>query len=213
MMRRLKEYLKLTVIYPRRYPGCRIESIVPSDLDIRPGTIIRSRVTLSPSLELIGRHAYLGEGAAILECREIGDFSCVSQGARVGLADHALDHVGTSHLFSSPARGWVEEDTRGAIEPATIGADVLLSANVLVLAGVTIGHGAVIGAGAVVTEDIPPFAIAVGVPARVTGHRFDEGLRERLLASRWWERDDGEIRKLREHFRDPERFLKGLPPT
>jgi acetyltransferase-like isoleucine patch superfamily enzyme len=38
---------------------------------------------------------------------------------------------------------------------------------VRVLKGVNIGDGAVIGAGSVVTCDIPPFSIAVGVPAKV----------------------------------------------
>jgi len=37
--------------------------------------------------------------------------------------------------------------------------------------GVTIGEGAVIYAGSVVTHDIPPHAIAAGVPARVLRHR------------------------------------------
>jgi acetyltransferase-like isoleucine patch superfamily enzyme len=37
----------------------------------------------------------------------------------------------------------------------------------IIMPGVTIGEGAVIGAGAVVTKDIPPYSIAVGVPARV----------------------------------------------
>jgi acetyltransferase-like isoleucine patch superfamily enzyme len=45
-----------------------------------------------------------------------------------------------------------------------------LGAHVVVLPGVTIGTGAVIGAGAVVTRDIPPHAVAVGVPARVIKH-------------------------------------------
>ena len=36
-----------------------------------------------------------------------------------------------------------------------------------IMAGVTIGKGSVIGAGAVVTRDIPPYSVAVGVPAKV----------------------------------------------
>ncbi len=37
----------------------------------------------------------------------------------------------------------------------------------IILPGVTIGEGAVIGAGAVVNSDIPPYSLAVGVPAKV----------------------------------------------
>lgn len=48
-----------------------------------------------------------------------------------------------------------------------IGDDVWIGANAVVLAGVTIGRGAVIGAGAVVTKDVPPCALAAGVPARI----------------------------------------------
>jgi len=48
----------------------------------------------------------------------------------------------------------------------TIGNDVWLGSNVVVTAGVTIGDGAVIAAGAVVIKDIPPYAIAAGVPAK-----------------------------------------------
>jgi galactoside O-acetyltransferase len=42
---------------------------------------------------------------------------------------------------------------------------------VTVLDGVTIGEGSIIGAGAVVSKDIPPYSIAVGVPAKVIKHR------------------------------------------
>ena len=48
-----------------------------------------------------------------------------------------------------------------------IGDRVWLGANVTVLKGVHIGNDAAVGAGSVVTKDIPPGAIAIGVPAKV----------------------------------------------
>jgi carbonic anhydrase/acetyltransferase-like protein (isoleucine patch superfamily) len=51
--------------------------------------------------------------------------------------------------------------------------DVWLGMGVKVMDGVRIGQGAVVGANAVVTSDIPPYSIAVGVPARVIRKRED----------------------------------------
>ncbi|MFN3492397.1 MAG: acyltransferase, partial [Anaerolineales bacterium] len=55
--------------------------------------------------------------------------------------------------------------------PVKIGNDVWLGGHVTVTQGVTIGEGAVIGANAVVTKDIPPYAVAVGSPAKVIKYR------------------------------------------
>lgn len=49
--------------------------------------------------------------------------------------------------------------------------DVWIGANAVITRDVTIGTGSVIGAGAVVTHDIPPYSVAVGVPARVIKSR------------------------------------------
>ena len=49
--------------------------------------------------------------------------------------------------------------------------DVWLGTKVTVCRGVVIGDGAVVGANAVVTRDLPPFAVAVGVPARIIRDR------------------------------------------
>lgn len=47
-----------------------------------------------------------------------------------------------------------------------IGSDVWVGCNVAILDGVTIGDGAIIGAGSVVRQDVEPFAIYAGNPAR-----------------------------------------------
>lgn len=49
--------------------------------------------------------------------------------------------------------------------------DVWIGSHSTILDGVTIGKGAVIGAGAVVTKNVPPYSVAVGVPAKVIKER------------------------------------------
>jgi len=55
--------------------------------------------------------------------------------------------------------------------PVSIEDDADVGVGAIILPGVTIGRGAQIGAGAVVSRDIPAFAIAAGVPARVLRNR------------------------------------------
>ncbi|MFN8488767.1 MAG: DapH/DapD/GlmU-related protein [Caldilineaceae bacterium] len=58
--------------------------------------------------------------------------------------------------------------------PVVIEDDVWVASHAIILRGVTLGRGCVIGAGAIVTHDIPPYALAVGVPAQVKSFRFDK---------------------------------------
>ena len=57
-----------------------------------------------------------------------------------------------------------------------------LGANATILCGLTIGEYAFIGAGAVVTEDVPEYALLVGVPARLVGWMCVCGVRLQLPA-------------------------------
>lgn len=77
----------------------------------------------------------------------------------------------------------------------TVGSDVWIGTGATILSGVTIGHGAIISARAVVTRDIPPYAIAGGVPAKVVAQRFEPAIVERLMAIRWWDWPEDRIRE------------------
>ena len=52
------------------------------------------------------------------------------------------------------------------IEDVIIEADAWIGRNVTILSGVHIGRGCTIGAGAIVSKSLPPYCVAVGVPAK-----------------------------------------------
>lgn len=77
--------------------------------------------------------------------------------------------IAVNHIFSDTTRPInIQGHTAKGI---TIEDDCWLGFGVCVVDGVTIGKGSIIGAGAVVTKDIPPYSIAVGVPAKVVAKR------------------------------------------
>jgi UDP-2-acetamido-3-amino-2,3-dideoxy-glucuronate N-acetyltransferase len=78
--------------------------------------------------------------------------------------------------------GSLQTEGDWALLETHIGRRASLGSNCTILAGVRVGEGAMVGAGAVVTRDIPAYAIAVGVPARVTGD-----VRTRGKKSEAWE--------------------------
>lgn len=80
------------------------------------------------------------------------------------------------HEFRNPNQPVWVQGPKEVKKPVKIGNKVWIGLRSIILPEVEIGDGAIIGAGAVVTRDIPPYAIAAGVPAKVIGWRKkDEG--------------------------------------
>lgn len=78
------------------------------------------------------------------------------------------------HGVTLGSRGleWVGADpSEGTDGHPVVEKDVMIGAGAKVLGPVRIGQNSVIGANAVVLKDVPPDSIAVGVPAKVVGHR------------------------------------------
>jgi lipopolysaccharide O-acetyltransferase len=80
----------------------------------------------------------------------------------VFITDHDHGGIDYSSLSKAPAKRELVSS------PVVIEDNVWLCEKVIILKGVRVGHNSIVAAGAVVTKDIPPFSIAVGIPARVT---------------------------------------------
>lgn len=56
-------------------------------------------------------------------------------------------------------------------------------------------------------EDVPAYAIVVGIPARIIRYRFPEDVRRRREQSRWWTADEQVERQCRQNGEDLIGFL------
>lgn len=143
------------------------------DISARPG---HARLILGRWVH-VGAHSALRahEGTMIVGDRaivgrhvSINGYLDVEIGANALLADHIyisdFDHRYADVNLPIKDQGIVKTRTR--VEP-----DVWIGTRVTVTRGVVIGTGSVIGANAVVTRDVPPWSVAVGVPARVVKSR------------------------------------------
>jgi virginiamycin A acetyltransferase len=82
-------------------------------------------------------------------------------------------------------------DNKGDI---VIGNDVWISYEATIMQGVHIGDGAIVGAKAVVTNDIPPYTIVGGIPAKQIKKRFPDDVINKLLEIQWWNWDDEKVK-------------------
>lgn len=156
----------------------------------------------------IDRYSYIGYDCDVINC-EIGSFCSIANNVVIGGAQHPLSWVSTSPVFYKADGGTGRH--LGSLEipkgkHTIIGHDVWIGQRAIIMQGLTIGNGAVIGAGAVVTRDVPPYAVAAGVPAKIIKYRFDENLIEKLQESKWWYLSDECLTHYSDRMIDPLKF-------
>ncbi|HEY8216691.1 MAG TPA: bifunctional UDP-N-acetylglucosamine diphosphorylase/glucosamine-1-phosphate N-acetyltransferase GlmU [Acidimicrobiia bacterium] len=120
---------------------------------LRPGTRIAVDAHIGTFVET--KNADIGEGAKVPHLAYIGD-ATIGPRANIGAGTITANYDG-------------REKHR-----TTVGADARIGSNTVLVAPVEVGEGAYTGAGAIVNRDVPPFALAKGVPAQI-----DEGWAER----------------------------------
>lgn len=118
----------------------------------------------------------IGEGTIIGQNAFLDGRDKLTIGKHVDIASDVMIY-NSEHDINSPAF----EPTYGAV---SIGDYVFIGPRVIILPGVRIGKGAVVAAGAVVTKDVPEFAVAGGVPAKVIGERANKNPNYKLGRSR-----------------------------
>jgi len=110
----------------------------------------------------IGKRVYVGTGCCFHGHKglEIGDDCLFAQNITI---------TPYSHIFEDPDRPISSQG--GHSRKVTIGRDCYVGKHVCILYSADIGEGSVVGSGAVVVKPIPPYSVAVGVPARVIRKR------------------------------------------
>lgn len=119
------------------------------------------QLTLPRPKVIIGKNTVIGRRNIITAKNLIRIGNDVLIGSDVQIIDHGHGIARSTSIREQPA----------LIGEVVIGDDVWIGVGAKILMNVHIGTGAVIGANAVVVSDIPDYAIAVGIPAKVIKFR------------------------------------------
>lgn len=159
----------------------------------------------------IGDYSYIACNSNISYAK-IGKFCSIGPNLLCGWGIHPVTGISTHPMFYSTKKqngfSLSNDDKIEERKEIIIGNDVFIGANVTILDGVKIGNGAIIGAGAVVIHDIPDYAIAVGVPAKVKKYRFNKKTISKLNQLEWWNWEYNKLQKIEENFFNVKGLLK-----
>ncbi|KRB57326.1 CatB-related O-acetyltransferase [Flavobacterium sp. Root186] len=90
-----------------------------------------------------------------------------------------------------------------------VGNDVWIGMNATILPGVKIGNGVTIMSGAVVSSDIPDYAIAAGVPAKIIKYKHNPEIIDALNKISWWDWSDEKVKQsVNDFYLSIEEFIK-----
>jgi acetyltransferase-like isoleucine patch superfamily enzyme len=172
-------FIDRNVCLKANHPNCRLvigKSASLSDAVCIAGGHMNSTISIHDEVKLdrgVDIRAYENGVIEIGRATYIGSYSCLA-GPNIKIGQDCLiaSHVSiyaNNRKFADSTRVIGEQGV--TCSGVVIEDDCWLGTGVRVLDGVTIGQGSVIGAGSVVTRSIPPYSVAIGVPARVVSQR------------------------------------------
>jgi virginiamycin A acetyltransferase len=160
------------------------------EVEVARGSFVARGAVLGPRVRVTG--------PAYIDPCEIGPYTIVGR-IIMRSANHYTEYLNIQESAQRRVIG-----AKSMLKPPTrlvrIGAACWVGDNVTILEGVEIGNGAIVGAGAVVTKSVPPYAVAVGNPARVLRHRYPEEIIELITPVEWWTWSDEKLRANKDLF-------------
>ncbi len=177
------------------FRGCLVRNSKISENVLCADDVVVDRSVLAKNVE-IGRRTYIQDSTfgfgsyigqnSLVKFTNVGKFNSISWNVSIGGSNHNYNspNMYTSYWWKKVFDECYPDEKEGMF--GEIGNATWISAGVNIVRGVKIGDGAVIGAGAVVTQDVPPFAIAVGIPAKVIKYRYDAETIKVLNEIKWW---------------------------
>ena len=121
----------------------------------------------------------------------IGRFCALATGIKFMMngANHKTSGFST-YPFYIFGNGWEKVTPQDEELPSKgdtiVGNDVWIGYESIIMPGVTIGDGAIVAAKSVVVNDVPPYCVVGGNPAKVIKQRFDDETIKSLLDLAWW---------------------------
>lgn len=193
-------------MYTRRVLGI-LSHLQCKDIDtsfVSRKAIIAEKVKIGYAVK-VGRNATIGKWTYIedfsqIENVKIGKYCSIGVHCHIGPWEHPYRKIALSPVVYRDILKLEKNYYDNTPKVAELGNDVWVGDGAIIMGGVKVGTGAVIGAGAVVTKDIPAYAIAVGVPAKVIKYRFAEEKIEFLLKSNWWDWSEEELLQKKDFF-------------
>ncbi|WP_456449064.1 acyltransferase [Hydrogenimonas sp.] len=145
-------------------------SYVDEDVEIGAGTRIWHFCHLLPHTR-IGKNCSFGQNCVVGPNVNIGDGVKVQNNVSIYEGVEIEDDVflGPSMVFTNVVNPRAFISRKEEFRKTLLKRGCSIGANATIVCGVTIGEYALVGAGAVVTEDVKPYALMVGVPARRIG--------------------------------------------
>ncbi len=168
--------------------GKKVRIFYPNNLQVGYNTIIEdgaeinclslqgiklgNRVTIGKYAIIRPSNIYggsIGEGLTMGDNSNIGPYNYIGCSGKITIGNNVMlaprvSIYAENHVFDHPEI--LIRDQGVEKKEVIIEDDCWIAANSILLAGVTIGKGSVVAAGSVVTENVPPYSVVAGVPAK-----------------------------------------------